>query len=478
MGRKKEIKTSGFQRIYEKILGMGALLLIAFHSWISFARHFFAPENRMEETSVMRALIRGDKWLAFVLLCAGVVYLCIARLKYRGTWSRVKDFFRRAWSKEWGVLIALFVWYILCCLVQGKGSGVLLKGYAWWILDMAICIFVMFPMGRAIGVKATKKWLEIIMHAIMIFSTGFIVWALWNLFRLNIVTLPNGLQLGMTGSYAFYAGVNQNIAAAIGVCMAMICVYMIATQHWILKVVYAVALLPHLVATLLTNSRGSYLSLQVALPATVLFAALAGMKKEKQGKRMLFSCLLAAVTALIFWWLRKAVFDLFEAVTHLRELLGIEEMVREVSVEAARLRIWRSTLQVMVSSVQRFFFGVPMRETSYAIQEAMNSIFGPSKLFAHAHNSILQAGLCMGVPAMATFVAFLVMSAVRCIRVGFGMAKESFSGAYVLPAAVLAVVIINMFEAFLFFYISITACVFFLFIGWITAMDDRKNSKA
>jgi len=472
MGRKKGVAIPAGQRIYEKTLGLGALLLIIFHSWISFARHFFSPENQISNSNVMKVLMACDKWLAVALLCAGIAYLFMAKTKFSKSWLRIKIAARRTRSKEWVLLAALFAWYILCCLVYGKGSTALIRGYEWWILDLAICIFIMFPMGKAIGAKAAKKWMEIIMHALMVFSTGFIVWALWNLFRLNIVTLPNGLQMGMTSNYAFYAGVNQNIGAAIGVCMVMISVYMIATQCWMLKLVYAIALVPHLIATLLTNSRGSYLSLQVALPVIMFMAMWNTMKNGKQLKRVLLSCVTAGVTAVVFWWLRGAVFELFEAVTHLRELLGVEEnVVREIGVESARLKIWHSTLHVMVSSVQRFFFGVPLGDTSYAIQEAMSKLYGSSTLFAHAHNIILQVGLCMGVPAMIAFVVFLVMLAVRCIRVGIGMVKGCFSGVYVLPATVLAMVIINMFEAFLVFYVSITACVFFLFSGWITAID-------
>lgn len=477
MGRKKEKGITEFQRVYKKILSLGALLLVAFHSWISFARHLFAPENRINETGTMRALMQCDKWMMLALLCAGIIYLCITRIKFSHSWIGLKKAIRQMWSREWGILIALFVWYIICCLFYGGGGGALIRSYEWWLVDLAVCIFVMFPMGKAMGSGKMKKWLEIIMHVLMLFSTGFVVWALWNLFRLNIVTLPNGLQLGMTSNYAFYAGVNQNIGAAIGVCMVLISVYMIVTQRWLVKVVYAIVAVPHLVATLLTNSRGSYLSLQVALPIVVFMAMWNGTKKYRLHKKVIASCVVAVLTAVLFGWLRKAVFDLFEAVTHLGEMLGTdaENAVREIGIESARLKIWRSTLRVMFSSVQRFFFGVPLGDTSYAIQEAMNEIYGPSSLFAHAHNIVLQVGLCMGVPSMIAFVALFVMMAVRCVRVGIGKAKGNFPGAYVLSATMLAMVIINMFEAFLLFYISITACVFFLFGGWIIALDSEKK---
>lgn len=476
MGRKKEKRITEFQRVYEKTLSLGALLLVAFHSWISFARHLLAPENRIFESGDLQMLMQIDKWLALALLCAGIIYLCITRVKFSHSWIGLKKTMRQMWSKEWGILIALFAWYIICSFVHAGGSGQLIKEYELWIADMAICIFVMFPLGYAARAAKTRKGLEWIMHALMLFSTGFVVWALYHLFRLNIVTLPNGLQLGMTSGYAFYAGVNQNIGAAIGVCMVLICVYMMATQRRMVKIVYAIALMPHLAATLLTNSRGSYLSLQIALPVAAFMAAWNGAGKHPARKRAVVSSAAAVLTAVVFWWLRSAVFDLFEAVTHLGEFLGkTENAVREIDVEAGRIRIWHCSLAAMFSSPRNFFIGIPLGDISYAIQEVMERIYGTNELFAHAHNAILQTGLAMGVPAMIAFVAFLIMLAIRCVRVGIDWKKRNFRGAYVLPVAVLALVIINMFEAFLLFYISITACVFFLFGGWITAIDSEKK---
>ncbi|MBQ4156825.1 MAG: O-antigen ligase family protein [Clostridia bacterium] len=477
MARKRTNEITGFHRVYEKALVIGAVLLMTYHMWISFARHYFAPENMINKSSIAQMLLQIDKYLAAALLCAGILYIFIVRIKFARTWVRIKNFFYQTVSKEWIMLIILFAWYMICCLVHGKGTTKLIHSYGLWIIDMAISILFLFPLGKAVGVARVRKWVEAAMHVIMACSTCFIVWALVHLFQLDIITLPNGLELGMTSNYAFYAGVNQNIGAAIGVCMSLISVYMITTQRWYVKICYSIVLIPHLAATLLTNSRGSYLSLQIALPIVAFMAVWNATRKWKMVKRAAISGATAIIAAVFFCWLRSAMFDLFEAITHLGEMIDKEagDSVRELEAETGRLRIWHSSLVVLVSSAKNFFFGVPTGDISYVIKDVMTEIYGEGQLYAHAHNSILQIGLSMGVPAMMLFISFLVMLSIRCVRVGVGLAKNCFPGAYVLPAAVLAMVIINMVEAFLFFYISITACIFFLFGGWISALNDKRK---
>ena len=125
--------------------------------------------------------------------------------------------------------------------------------------------------------------------------------------------------------------------------------------------------------------------------------------------------------------------------------------------------VWTAAIRLMVSSPGIFFFGLPFDQ----IPMALDGTGG----YAHAHNMILQMGLVTGVPGMIAFLAFLVMMAVRSIKVGIGKKTAEYPGIYVIPIAVLAMVIANMFEPFLLFYFSIMGCVFFLFCGLIIAID-------
>ena len=72
---------------------------------------------------------------------------------------------------------------------------------------------------------------------------------------------------------------------------------------------------------------------------------------------------------------------------------------------------------------------------------------------------------------MLMFIAFLVMMMIRCIRVSLGKTKAVFPGAFVLPISILGMVIVNLFEPFLLFYVSVMGCMFFLYCGWTVAID-------
>ena len=475
MAQKTLLSATSFQLQYEKGLRVFVLLFAIFHMWISFTRHFFAPENRISASDTLLTLFKTEKWAGLVLLIAVIVYLLLSRIRFKGTWLRIKSILKGSMSREMILLICLFVYSVYCFHIQSKSYTNIFKNADLYLFDLAVCIFIFFLLPILLGTKKAKVYVDILLHAIMLISTAFIVWALWNLLHLHLVSLPNGLQVGMTGSYSFYPGVNQNIGAAIGTTMILISMYMIATHCWPFKVAYGIALLVHLFATLLTNSRGNYVALLCALPLFIFMLVWLSAHKLSTAKRILFSCVAAGVTFVAVWQLRHFVFWLFERITHLSEYLNIDmtdsDVIREVSVDPARLKIWRSSASRMVSSGKLFFFGTPLGLIPQGIQESMEAIYGSGSLFAHAHNIILQTGLVAGVPGMLLFLGFLWTMLFPCVKIGIGTKESQVSGAYVLPIAVLCMLIVNMFEPFLMFYISVMACLFFLFCGYIVAIS-------
>lgn len=217
-------------------------------------------------------------------------------------------------------------------------------------------------------------------------------------------------------------------------------------------------------------------------------------------KRLGISLLVCAVCVGVFWIGRTGSFVLFEKVTHFSEELakeagnlsaeggsfGIEELTGRIQYETTQLvktgadnvrrlnnlsnrtKVWKAALKVMISSPQRFFFGV----TSFGVTDAIRDIGGYHKEdVAHAHNIILQIGISMGVPAMLLFCAFLILIAVKGIRI---LSKEIGMNSYIIPSIVLCFVVINMGEAYLVGYYSVMACVFYLLCGWIVAMNQNR----
>ena len=490
MAKRTQAKATPFQLRYECVLGIASLSLIAFHIWISFARHFFAPENAIGKSKLLVTMLNTERFVALALIVVAIIYLIITKMHYPKTWYRIQDRWKGLICKENILLLCLFAYYILCCMVNSKHYTNVFRANDLYLFDMAISVMLLFPMANFIGYKKMRKFADIILHGIMLFSTCFILWALWNLFHLNIVQLPNGLSSGMTSKYTFYPGVNQNIAAAIGTTMIMISLYMIICHRRALRIVYIFALLVHLTATLLTDSRGNFVALLVALPAVGGMTCWNRTKNLSLIIRVVITSVITIAIACIIWILRHGIFTIFESITHLNEYLNSASSTasaaaaassepasgqRSLKLDAGRIKIWRSTLKILFSSSRTFFFGIPIGRITAEIKSAMVSIYGSGKEYAHAHNMVLQTGLVTGVPGMLMFLAYLVMMLLRCIRTGLNKIRADFPGAYVFPIAILAMVIVNTFEPFILFYISVMGCLFFLFCGWTTALDRAKE---
>lgn len=482
MAKKQMAAPAKAQRIYEKVLGIGAVLWMMYHMAFTFFRHLVAAENNIGASRLAMGLLNGERWFGLALMIAAVGYLVFTAVKYPRSMGRVKDFLGRLRCREMVLLLGLVGYYLLVLMVHAGRYSNIFPTNDIYLMDLMISVGLLFAMPLVLG-KNAKKMVDGVLHAIMLLSTGFIVWALWQLFHLNIVQLPNGLQLGMTSKAAFYAGVNENIGAAIGTAMVMICLYMIASQRWPLKIVYGAALIPHTVATLLTHSRSAFLALWIAFSLTVFMLVWNRMEKRNLPVRILVAGAGLAAMAVLFYFVRGWVFGGFESITHFQELLhaNTQEAGSEAAagaavqesfaLDSARIRIWRSSVSALFSSPRTFFFGVPGGLIPQTIQETMKSLYGHGSLFAHAHNILLQVGLMLGVPGLVGFVAFLVMLFLRCVRVVFGKGKAQVRGGYVLPIAILSLLAVNMFEPFLMFYLSVMGSLFFLYAGWVIAMD-------
>ena len=479
MSRKKLPTATPFQLFCEKGLLVLLMILAAFHLLLSFGRHFLAPENMIARSELLLKLIRIEKWYALALVLIALVYLILCKTKFEPTWYRVKAWRKRLVSVEGILLTCLFLYYLFCCYLQSKAYRNIFLNADLYLFDFAVLVFGLFTLPLAVGAEKAKQYIDILLHIVMAVSTVFIAWALWNLLHLNIVKLPNGLELGMTDGYRLYLGVNANIGAAIGLSMVLISLYMIAAHRWPIKLIYSVLLLPHLFATFLTNSRGCYLALLVSLPLFVFMLLWTSLQKRRLLLRILVCGIAAGAAAVGVWLLRKGAFALFESITHLGELLGIDldgaELAREVGVDGSRLKIWRTSLGMTVSDSKAFFRGIPYPLIPDLICEKMTEIYGSGSVFAHAHNMILQTGLIEGVPGMLIYIAFLVKLVFPCVKVGISKYQQQYPGAYILPIIILAIIIVNLFEPFILFYLSIMGCLFFLFTGYIVAIyKDRQ----
>ena len=191
----------------------------------------------------------------------------------------------------------------------------------------------------------------------------------------------------------------------------------------------------------------------------------------KQNDIIIVLIILAA--AALLWGMRYLAFQLFDAVTHFSELIGQSglsgEEVRELNNLSGRETVWLSALRTIVASPQNFIFGV----TPVAVTQNLVSVGKLHFEAAHAHNEILQMGVCFGVPMMVAYVGYHVSMCAKSVKLGFLAGDDHFKGVYILPVVFLAMMILNLVEAYLTGYFSIMACLFFLFCGWMNALTKK-----
>ena len=185
----KKAKPCKAQLIYEKVLGYGTWFLVLFHMLLSTFRYFFDYFN---------TVCPYECWYTLILIIAGVLYLPLTLIFWRDTLYRIKIFFKKLISPAQIFCFVLFVWYIITCWVNTKVYGQPWFYYNdWWLLDAFILCVILFSMPRVLYEKTGKKMIDLLLYIISAVGTVIGIWALWNLFHLNVVTLPSGSQIGM-----------------------------------------------------------------------------------------------------------------------------------------------------------------------------------------------------------------------------------------------------------------------------------------
>lgn len=464
--RKKEFQLSDFQLTYEKIMQIAAFVLAVIHMTLVPFR--YAVDYKLFQPY--------ERWFGFILSMAAVIYLFITKIQYSNSWFRVAFFLKKFSTYEQKYMVFLLLWFVISCMNRQSITGArYLHSHDWFIFDMAVNIMILLPMAKFFGKDKAKRAFELIIHVVVGTYTVFTFWALWNVFRLKVITLPGGGQIGMNSKTKLFLGCHYNLTGAIALTMLALCLYMIFTKHIILKIVYTIAAVSHLIVSMLSNSRTVFVA---GLTMMIVAAFMYGWNRfadREQKMRIGISAGLAFLCGMVFWLIRPMTFALFEHITHFKELIGsnqvIADDVRELTNLNGRLKIWTACLKVMFSSLNAFFFGVTPGGVTYA----MIQYGGLTKEYAHAHNAILQVGVAFGVPAMIGFIGLYISIFLRSLQILFSQDETLFKHAYIVPVVVLCLVVMNLAEAYLVGYYSIMSSVFFLFCGWVIEMSEKPN---
>ena len=304
------------QLIYEKVLGFGTLFLVLMHMLLALCRYVFDP-------FIFRPF---ESWYLVVLIAGAFVYPILCLILWRDTLPRLGIFLKRLVSPAQIFCMLLFAWYILSCLInQNEYDTPYFELNDWWLLDAFVNCIILFSLPRILSEGKAKKYIHLLLHVIVLCGTAIAVYALYCLFTLNIVTLSAGGQIGMARNETFYIGAHYNICAAIELTMILVCLYMLSSQKWLLKILYALALLVHTYVLLLNNSRTAFVACMCSYALALFLMLWNGLYQKPALLRWIAGFAGAAAAAGIIWTVRPWSFQLFENVTHFSELLALQQ---------------------------------------------------------------------------------------------------------------------------------------------------------
>ena len=511
-----------FQRTYESILFWAIIFLAELHIFACSFREIL-PQNS-------KPIFRLECMIGAAIIVALVIYLGISSVRYPDTFSRLKLLLRRLCSLEQTYMLWMFVWYLVVVAVWQmiKGSSVnLFKENARSFFVQALMTFVFFPLPRILGSERAKKLIEPMIKLVLIPHMIVWAWILLQYFQMNFITFPSGGKLEMIDNNGYSAlsfGFNQIRTAAGALVMMALCVYYIATQKSWRKLPYVFGVIVYFAILVLTNCRSSWYSSLLIAAGCSFLAVWFGLKEKHWLLRIIIGILLAAIGIQVLTWLRGKLFILL-VTSHNRILetaaateaaqtavqtiqsYGPSTLKAHIPVASraissgsfsvplasesgtaadyartaggddagylsGRIPIYKACMEVMFSRKLIFFFGIPSSDFAAAIYGR----YGITKYYHHAHNFLLETGMSYGVPTMLFTAAFLISLAVRCIRVLFVNKKPLFQGFWMVPVILAALLAEDMMESFLNLSAwGMTCITFYLFAGWIVAMDKEQR---
>lgn len=438
--------------VFETVLSVLFGILAGFH--LLFTMSIYVMGTRNYQTA-----LKVDRYLALIAVAALIAYVILMTTRYRlfaksEMVSRVKTVF--IGGNLW--LTVLFVWYLVCCIVLSADmGGRIFAMNDRFLLDVFISFFVLYMFPR------DRKVFDWFIHGLMLINTVFMLWVLYNNFKLNILTVPGG-QIGMTEGYSLVIACNRNTTGAFASVFLMLALFMVSTKKGVVRALYIVAAIIQLFPLYLSNSRTPYIACTVALAAAGFFM----MWRKYTGKyRILLSLGVGLLCGGGFYFLRYGVMALYEGVTHLGEQLGksISDAARDSDLTntGGRTREWKASLKAIVLSSRAFMVGV----TPARVEEIIGYVRNVNNNANYAHNQFLQMAVAFGVPGLAMYCIWLTKLAKQCWEV-------AFKGRYwMLSFLVLMLVLSNLMESYLVAYFYFCGSVFFLVCGMIKAEADE-----
>ena len=425
-----------------------------------------------------------EQWFALVLLIAAIICFVIRIRKDPAEGARTLKKLRRMCSFEQIFVIALLLWYIIDCAIHTQWQmGSTFEANDWRLFLTWLVAFVYFPFAEVSGAKDAKRNIERIIHTTVLIYGTFCAWVVWKYLHMDYVTFLSGRKLSMTETVSMRVGTNQNITAAHAAVMIALCIYMIATQKKKIRILYVPVCFVFLTVAMLTNSRASYGSALCIIALSVfiylwkrgglqnLFQKLPFSEKfsNKLSIRILIVSCIAVAGGLAVFLMRRASFAVLQYGVNSSSTDSIDAQGAMRTLDLSlnhRDGIWIAAVEVLKSSPRNFLLGVLPSNVGQALLDTGLV----TKNFPHCHNLLVQVAVSLGVPAMILFIMFLSSLFIRCVRILIAQDKR-YVNAWVISIVLLCLVILDVMEAYLFANGRVNLPFFYMFAGWIVALD-------
>ena len=474
-------------RIYRRILCDALIFLAEYHIlWCLLNPYLWnLPYQQFEQ------------WFVTLLLIATAGYLIRIYKKAPASFARVRKRLRLMGCFEQYFMIGLFVWFVIdCALQQSWYGGQYFADNSWRLFVTGLSAFAFFPFSQIIGKKRFNRTFKKMIHITVIVFGIFCAWVLWKYLHADYVTFISGKKLSMTPDYSMKIGINQNITAAQVAVLLSLCVYMIATQKIVVKILYLAPSIVFAMVLMLTNSRGGLLAAICTIGSAILLylwrhsietggqgferierlweqtgiaKRLKGSKQNKKTVRIVSIVALAIVCVLVVLLIRRIAFSLLLSGSDPATVgdAGTQQAMRSFNLGLSnRDRIWNAAINLMFSNPITFFFGVIPSQVGQALMDTGIVTF----MYPHCHNILLQFGASFGVPAMIGFILFLCSLIRRCIRL-IKTQNVHYRRAWALSIIIVCLLVLDIMEAYLFMNSVINVPFFFITAGWIVTLD-------
>ena len=360
---------------------------------------------------------------------------------------------------------------ILQRLVFAPNMFLLNKEY---IKDLAICVFILFPMGKVYARKGVGKALGLGMEIGLLGLSGYMLWIIWIVYTNRVIYNYSGGGIGMlecNGTLQLKINCHPNTVGAYSGLLFLLCVWLSVKKRGLKKALYIFESVIHFAILSLSNSRGSFFAMLCTFMIITVLISYYGFRKQTNVKRWCISILIGGISIVILYFARNLFFSAYEAVRIAKPIEGkeVEEVIRDINVTSfsGRELIWSNSLKIITRSAGNFLLGVTPARIPGLLQDLLHWEIG-----VYTHNQILEVAADIGVPAAIVFLVFLVKLGISCLRQGLEAEEKRDWRDKILILLLFFLMVSNIMEATLLFYDYLSGCAFVLLGGWIFGREN------